>query len=605
MVVLGLDALWVVTSAERNLRSARDHLQLGADALVDGALETSHANFLLASNEGRAAKSSLWHPALGVASILPWLSDDVDAIRALGAAAELAAGAGDDLVQAAQDVGWTGEGLPGAGEGGLVDPGVIEAASPGLDAAARGLDDARLGLDAVGTTSLFGPLREAVLQARGKLGGQADLVSSAVDLVRLLPPLLGSEEPRRYFLALQNLDEPRGTGGFLGFIGILDVRDGHIQLQEFADADTTDPVKPVPLPPDVRRRYAKFGADDRIWAANFSPDFPTSAGVILRLAERLGFGKLDGVIAADQVWMQYMLEAIGPIETPGWPATIDSSNVIDILSRQTFEIDNPESNLAQQAIGEAFFDALLDRSPSVSELATAISRSVEERHLQVYSTREDEQAIIGDLGVDGSVDLGANPLYVIWQDFVQSKAGFFADRSVSVTAQIRSDGSALVTTTARLRNEAPSGPPSILLGTGEDGLAVGLNQMLVNAYLPEKAEDITMVVTPEPQLWVVEREFGRPVGMGLIHALPGETSTFTITYIVPDAVTNVDGDLREYRMDFLPQPSLRPVPLHVRFELPEGTSALSTSVGLALDGSTATYEDSPTTSQTFWVRFTT
>lgn len=376
---------------------------------------------------------------------------------------------------------------------------------------------------------------------------------------------------------------------------------GKISLESLIPAQTGVQVPSVPAPKEVRERYARFDTLKKLYAANFSPDFPTSARIIMALADKMGMGRFDGVVGVDEVWLAYMLEATGPISTPAWPDPIGADNVIQVLAHDSFLLPGQDDDVIQAAIGSAVFDGILNAHPSASAFATAISRSVDARHLQVYSTVPREESLLEKLGAAGRVDLAPNPLFVVWQDFNNSKVGYFAQNTVDMQVKLDADGTAHITTTVTLENHAPTNPPGSLLGVESDG-PVGRNLTIANVYLPVGETDVQMEVSPEPQLWYQQQEFGHPVAVGLLHALSGEVTDFRVSYSVPAAVTTVGG-ATEYRIQVLPQPLLEPASMRIQIQLPPGAAALASSAGLSGDGSVLSYADRPATALDVWVRF--
>jgi hypothetical protein len=450
--------------------------------------------------------------------------------------------------------------------------------------------------------SLFGFVARAATDVRLGVTERERDVRTGAGLADVLPGFLGGEEPREYFVALQNLSAPRGTGGFLGLYGILRVDDGTVELEALEHASRFPEVPPIDAPSDVQARYAPFGGTTHLIAANYSPDFPTTARVILDMWEAAGRGRLDGVMGLDPVWMASVLAAIGPVDTSAWPEPLTSENLSDVLHRQSFTLPQPDSDRAQEAIGTALFGAFLDRPLPARGLGEALARGAREGHLRVYSVREEEQARFEDLGVAGRVNLADNPLFVVWQDAVNSRAGYFARKETVAQVTLAPDGSAEVETEITLANEAPDGPPSILLGQGTSGDPVGYFAAFVNVYLPAEAAVTKSVVESGVPLGIVEQEFGRPVAMELLGARPSERSTMTVTYEVPGAAVR-RGDVWEYRLGYLPQPALVPSSVEVEIALPQGARVIGASPGVTVGEGSARFQGAPATRMGIWVLY--
>jgi hypothetical protein len=610
-LLLLADGAWAALGAKRELERARSELTAGADALLAGDVGGATASFGEAEGATARADVLMHHPAMAVAGVLPWIGDNVTAVRRLTDAAGLAAQTGTRLSGAADRVGWEGGSLQGLSSGDDSLAQTLRDAGGDIKAAAASLHTAQEILAGTPTQGLVGPVRTAVVESTSELAGRAKLLDSATDLADVVPALF--EPGRRYLLVIQNPDEPRGTGGFMGYFGFLRSERDQLHLEKLFPATGELVDHPVNAPADFRARYQRFDGLIDLRQANFTPDLPTAADVSLQMARQLGWGRFDGILLVDPVWMQYMLEAIGPVDTPGWDVPISSDNVLQVLGHDVFLLDEtvaPEeadaatspSNVAQGKIGAALWDAIQTRDGAGTSIASALARATAERHLQLYSVHPQEQAALSRLGVAGEASLGENPLYVVWVGLSANKAAWFAERSVDVEADLAGDGTATVTTTLHLTNHAPTdGPAGELLGYGTD-FPIGTWASEVSVYQPETIAGIPSYDSSGPTVTGQEREFGHPVSLGFVWAPAGRSYTWSVTYQAPDAVTAV-GDLSEYRLDFLPQPTLAPIPLSIRIHLPDGATVSSVSTGMQADGATATFDGQPTTAQSMWVRF--
>jgi hypothetical protein len=125
--------------------------------------------------------------------------------------------------------------------------------------------------------------------------------------------------------------------------------------------------------------------------------------------------------------------------------------------------------------------------------------------------------------------------------------------------------------------------------------------MLANTYLPADAADVKLVAAGNP-IFLQEEEFDRPVTMGLLEAESGQEAEVTTSYTRPGATTTVDG-ASEFRVDYEPQPSIRPVTVTVRIQAPADATITAAAPGIAVDGRTATYTGQPTIAVSLWIRF--
>jgi len=257
-----------------------------------------------------------------------------------------------------------------------------------------------------------------------RLNHYLPLARSGLELAQALPELVGTEAPQSYLLLVQNQDELRPTGGFIGGVGILTLNNG--QLEEFYLIDSAaidDFTKgPYPAPPEPLRRYMGLG----LWSfrdANWSPDFPTSAQAAITLYHLTQNHKVEGVIAVEQTTLQLILEALGPVTVPGTSEPVSAENVVDLM-RQGWSVkpgeraDN-EWKAHRKDLMIALGQKLLERLQAGPDLSTwaALARNVltglNQRHLLIYSTVPTLAARLAEAGWDGSLQPGRHDFLMV------------------------------------------------------------------------------------------------------------------------------------------------------------------------------------------------
>ena len=75
---------------------------------------------------------------------------------------------------------------------------------------------------------------------------------------------------------------------------------------------------------------------------------------------------------------------------------------------------------------------------------------------------------------------------------------------------------------------------------------------------------------------------------GSIEVRGGESTSLTVTYVVPDLVRTIEG-AKEIVLRVVPQPTLAGVRYQLRVALPDGSIIVSASPGLERRGDTATF----------------
>jgi len=402
------------------------------------------------------------------------------------------------------------------------------------DGVALAVSDGQVDLTPIGIgAALFGRLpvdrlvaaRDALAEPRGVwlpdevLAGRAEVLALADDtvrtlergeaLVQALPGFLGAERPQRYFLAMQTPAEIRGTGGMIGFWGVLTVDDGRVvfgQSEPYDPFDTAGPpegetrtarIRTIGLspenPPDADpafvERYAAAGAARNFVNINLDPDLPTSATAMLDLYELQTGERLDGVILLDPVALQRLLAVDGdPLPMDEDIAALfgyqDGLPIEDFARFVTADIYSQlgfgrgeERNELMRELGDAAFLRLLAGGWDGPPMVAAIADLTRERNLQIYVSDPEVQAGFDGVGATGSlhVDDRVDRFAVIANNAVGGKQDvhlghrFAFDVELERIAEL-DDGSLVVDRTANVdvtvHNPLPSsGMDSYIIGS--------------------------------------------------------------------------------------------------------------------------------------------
>lgn len=210
--------------------------------------------------------------------------------------------------------------------------------APELNGVKADLDLAYINLDQVDGSGFLFPLKDKIIQAKEQINEASLILEKAVPLSQMIPALAGYPIEVNYLVMLQNNDELRPTGGFLGTYGILRIKDGDIVSFDTHDIYHLDmPIqsKIKITPPEPIRKY--LNDNWYLRDANWSPDWPTSARTINQFyqiesalnSEVEKISEFSGVIAITPKLITDFLKITGPITIEG--QAYDQNNFQDLL----------------------------------------------------------------------------------------------------------------------------------------------------------------------------------------------------------------------------------------------------------------------------------
>ena len=560
ILLLAIDGAYVAYQTRSALRLTADYLGRARSSLSSGDVDGARRQATAAGRAAQSAREAAGRPSFSVGSYLPLVNRDLEAVAAITRAAEESANAALAGASVAEELGLSPDGLlPAIYAAGRVDIDAIERASPFAAAAEDALTRAEEALATPGPVS-FGAVRDALNEARVAVADARRSATRARLGFSVVPTLLGSDEPKRYMLAFQALGEARATGGLIGLAGVLSAEQGQLELRSVSPILELfpEPLDEVDAPDWFRASYHRQAALNQIQQANVSPHLPAVSEVLLNMFEQAQGVALDGVIMIDGVTLSQMLTAMGPIESAFFDEPITAENAIDVILRESylrFEDEQTQNQFLADVV-QQFWKRVASGDVDPAALASAVPDALATQHLKLYVADPDAQVELTELGAAGAYPSRAPyPQMVFHNNYGVNKVDYFLHRSIETDVVLTEDGNADVTVTATLENQAPEGPPSLLIGGSR--VKPGVNRMLLSFQLPEGADQATIEVDGVAQLgqrWVEETS---SVVSTVLEIGPGRSREVVVTYFLSGAF---DPRLSEpsFEMNLLPQTTVNP-----------------------------------------------
>ena len=283
---------------------------------------------------------------------------------------------------------------------------------PDIQGAKAELDLAVSQIEQIPDEGLLGPIANAVEPIKEKLPLIKQLIDKAVPMIEIIPSIVGYPEEKTYLFLLQNNNELRPTGGFIGTYGILKVKDG--EMESFF----TDNIYAIDVPAkeylfvDPPQPYQDYLGSTQWFMrdANWDPGFPESAQKVEEFyhLENGPENNIDGVIAVDPVFIGSLLELTGPITVDGIEFTAE--NFVDQLQYQV-EVAYVEQGIEQlerkEIIGR-MASILMERMMTLPKsewgnLWEIFARNVDEKHILLYLKDEEIQQRISEMNWAGEM----------------------------------------------------------------------------------------------------------------------------------------------------------------------------------------------------------
>ena len=414
LVVIG--GIWLIVTGllvRSQLQDVRAEVHQLRDEVAQGQLAQARVTLASLQTHADRAHTLSTGPAWAVASVVPWGGDPIDTVRGLASDVDkLAHRTLPALLAARQQLDPTTLRRPD----GSVDLAPIVRVAPTLAAADSAVSGATKDVRSLPGSTWLSPVdsaRSDILSALEKIAGT---VRSADLGAHIVPPMLGVDGTKRYFVGFQNEAEARGTGGLPGAFGILEVTHGKAKFERF-EKDSFLSFLPTGLNfgPDFNDLYDGYDATSVYINSDASPHFPYAAQVWTAMWQKKTGQHLDGALSVDPTALSYLLGPTGPV-TLSDGTVVDANNVVPMTQSTIYaRFPNSEQRKAYLVkIARAVSKHILDSHAATSSLVDAVGRAIGERRFMVWSADPAVEADLLKTATSGAVPETKAPYASVW-----------------------------------------------------------------------------------------------------------------------------------------------------------------------------------------------
>lgn len=245
----------------------------------------------------------------------------------------------------------------------------------------------------------------------------------------------------RYIVLLQNSDELRPTGGFMGSYALVELDQGAVTTFEIQDIYVPDGQYQgfTQAPPGINE-YLSSGKGLRLPDSNWNPDFPLATQEISSFFALGGVNDVEGVIALNLPVAEDLLRVLGPLHLPDYDQTVTAEN-LSILARLDRDEFFPGSQQKRQFLQSLLTQVKISTTDLTPQQLTTITeilrKAAHQKNIQGYSTNPAVQAVIARNSITGTLSTQRSPryLFLVESNVGINKANRLVNREVLLNLQ--------------------------------------------------------------------------------------------------------------------------------------------------------------------------
>lgn len=304
----------------------------------------------------------------------------------------------------------------------------------------------------------IGKIRELMGKLLEPMDSAKTVLSNINEIAPLLPRMLGDGGTRTYLLMAQQNAELRSTGGLAGSVGPLIVENGKISVGEFIPGNTDLGGTANFFGEVTSEEDALFTnrMANRITDTNFNPDFPRAAHFAKGLYEAGTGQTVDGVIAIDPVFLQYLLALAGGVDVNG--INVNGDNAAALMLHDAYNMLSVEqTDQFFSGVAGLAFKQIMGNLGEIgfSNLFKTLGRGIAEHRFLAWMENPEEEELMTLMGCSGALkDDPAEPeLGVYFADETWSKISWYFSSNTHVDEGVKNnDGTTSYHVTTTMTN---------------------------------------------------------------------------------------------------------------------------------------------------------
>lgn len=527
--------------------AGKDNLQYSVDALKRGDYKSANESSILAKNNFELAYSSLAsiNRRISIKIVFPVSSQITEANylmlngKILSEAIEHASYLGIEYEKIVKS-GTSYNQLSDVEKRAVLK--LIFESVPELNGIKANIDLAILNFKNINYVGILGLFEYKIEQFKDNLIKANEAIGKAIPLCQMMPVILGYPGKSTFLVVLQNQDELRPTGGFIGTYGILETQNGNILRFDthdvyHLDMPIKDSLKVEPPAPLKKYLVEKWFLRD----ANWSPDFFQSAKQIewffreedRRLPEKNKLnkfqGKLDGVLAINSGFMADLLKFSGPITVDGEQFNKDNfQNLLQYKVERGYEEKGLSNWQRKEVIGEIAKQLkIIIMEKPVKELVgvfDVFNQGLDKKDILLTFTDKEIQSIADERNWSGRVlDSSGDYLLVVDANLGSFKTDAVMNRNIEYNLTERDDGLyvRLVMNYAHL---------------GSFDWKTTSYRTYTRILVPDGSKYISSKGFNENSKIEISSDLGKTVFSGFLKIDPGKIARTEIEYKLPDSI---------------------------------------------------------------------
>lgn len=398
-------------------------------------------------------------------------------------------------------------------------------------------------------------LKPRVDSLKERLALYSKLVEQGKAASILLPEIIALGESKNYLVLLQNNNELRPTGGFIGSFALISFEGGKLKKIDVNDIYTIDGQLSLHVEPPGDLKNDLGQNNWYLRDSNWESDFPTSAKQAEWFFTKETGQKVLGVVALDVVAMEKLIDAIGALDLPDYNEKITSDNLFEraITHAETsfFSGSQAKKNFLTALANSLFNKIFFSKNPNWPGIVKALGESLDTKHMSIFLDDpklfsylvaqnwagvlprevQDDDGVFDDFIAPVEANLGAN------------KSNYYLDRSYNLETVVGKEGEIKHRLRITYINRSPS-----------DTWPAGKYKNRFRIYLPF-GSNLTRALWGETNITSFVKAFvdyGRTAFSTLLEVDPKQQKILVLDYTVPGKLQFKE-DRSTYRLNVVKQ----------------------------------------------------